>query len=150
EKASIAEADLLITASRAMMNQARADLAELWPAESEQTRAVLPLPIDLSEIERDLGAGEAERAAPGEHIILYYGRLQLLKGVIDLVDAAQRLMDRGMNIRLRMIGGDTQTGPFGRSMLEHLKKRVEPRFAGRISLEGPRPRGELARAIRGA
>lgn len=177
EKTSIAEADLLITASRAMMSQAQTDLDDLWPSDNDQTRAILPLPIDLSEIERDLGgagtplrgvlgasstSGHADATqdgaevlssdtpAPGEHIILYYGRLQLLKGVVELVDAAQRLMDKGLNVRLRLIGGDTMTGPFGRSMLEHLKRRVDSRFASRITFEGPRPRGDLARAIRGA
>lgn len=166
EKTSIAEADLLITASRAMMSQAQADLDDLWPSDADQTRAILPLPIDLSEIERDLGGAPAsstpaanpaasapsisDTPAPGEHIILYYGRLQLLKGVVELVDAAQRLMGKGLNVRLRLIGGDTMTGPFGRSMLEHLKRRVDARFASRITFEGPRPRGDLARAIRGA
>lgn len=150
EKRSIAEADLLLSASRAMMRQAQQDLRDWWPADSRQTRAVLPLPIDLSEIERDLGAGHPEVAESGAQTILYFGRLQLLKGVVDLVDAVQLLLDKGLDVRLRMIGGDTQTGPFGRSMLEHLKKRIEPRHAPRITFEGPRPRADLARAIRGA
>lgn len=150
EKRSIAEADLLLSASQAMMRQAQQDLGDWWPADTRQTRGVLPLPIDLSEIERDLGAGPAEHHESGSQTILYYGRLQLLKGVVDLVDAAQMLMEQGRDVRLRLIGGDTLTGPFGRSMLEHLKKRIEPRHAGRITFEGPRPRAELARAIRGA
>ncbi|MCC6676721.1 MAG: glycosyltransferase [Phycisphaerales bacterium] len=150
EKRSIAEAELLLSASHAMMRQARADLGDWWPDDHRQTRAVLPLPIDLSEIERDLGAGRAEHGENGEQIILYFGRLQFLKGVVDLVDAAQMLLEKGLNIRLRLIGGDTLTGPFGRSMLEHLKKRIEPRNAARISFEGPRPRADLSRAIRGA
>lgn len=150
EKRSIAEADLLLSASHAMMRQARADLGDWWPADDRQTRAVLPLPIDLSEIERDLGAGPADAAPDNDPVILYFGRLQLLKGVVDLVDAAQVLLDKGLRFRLRLIGGDTLTGPFGRSMLEHLKRRIEPRHADRITFEGPRPRAELARAIRGA
>jgi glycogen synthase len=77
---------------------------------------------------------------PGEPLrILYAGRLQRIKGVIDLVDACLRLPEDGWELTL--IGADTDTAPFGRSM----RMTIEAMCGGdpRVRIEEAVPREEL-------
>lgn len=70
--------------------------------------------------------------------ILYAGRLQRVKGVLELVDACARLAGEW---RLAVIGGDTPTAPVGRSMQD----TIETMCAGdsRVSLLDQVSREEL-------
>jgi len=69
--------------------------------------------------------------------LLYVGRLQRLKGVAELVEAASRL-ERD-DFELSLVGGDTETGPGGGSMREHLLRLADGdpriRLLGRVPLE---------------
>jgi glycogen(starch) synthase len=79
------------------------------------------------------------RGATGEPLrILYAGRLQRVKGVLELVDGCSRLAGEW---RLAMIGGDTPTAPLGRSM----RDTIETMCAGdpRVSLLDGVSREEL-------
>jgi glycosyltransferase involved in cell wall biosynthesis/GT2 family glycosyltransferase len=73
--------------------------------------------------------------------ILYAGRLQRLKGVLDLVEACLRLP--GEDWRLTMIGADTQTAPMGQSMRMTIETMCgeDPR----VQVEDAIPREELQR-----
>jgi glycogen(starch) synthase len=51
--------------------------------------------------------------------LLYFGRLERRKGVEDLVQALVDL--DGDDVSLTLVGGDTDSGPGGRSMREHLE-----------------------------
>lgn len=73
--------------------------------------------------------------------ILFVGRLQRLKGALDLVEACLGLDDD--NWQLTMIGADTATAPAGRSV----EMTIEAMCGGdpRVSLERPLPHEELQR-----
>lgn len=129
-----------------------------------QAGHVIPYPFDLAstaELESPEpapqlngslphAAGDLPTADDPVPEVLYFGRIEHRKGVHLLVQAAQRVLDRGIDARFRFIGGDTQSGPAGRSMLEYLRSRIDPRWADRIIFEPSRPRAGLGTAIRGA
>jgi len=80
--------------------------------------------------------------SPGEPLrILYAGRLQRLKGVLDLVEACLRLP--GGNWQLTMIGADTRTAPMGQSVRMTIEAICgeDPR----VAIEDAVPREELQR-----
>lgn len=79
---------------------------------------------------------------PGEPLrILYAGRLQRLKGVLDLVEACLRLP--GDDWRLTMIGADTRTAPMGQSVRMTIETMCgeDPR----VRIEDAVPREEMQR-----
>lgn len=73
--------------------------------------------------------------------ILYAGRLQRLKGVLDLVEACLRL--RSDEWQLTMIGADTQTAAMGQSV----RMTIEAMCGGdpRVRIEDAVPHDELQR-----
>lgn len=73
--------------------------------------------------------------------ILYAGRLQRLKGVLDLVEACLRLPREDW--QLTMIGADTETAPMGQSVRMTIETMCgeDPR----VLIEEPLPREELQR-----
>lgn len=73
--------------------------------------------------------------------ILYAGRLQRLKGVLDLVEACLGLPDDDWE--LTMIGADTETAAMGQSM----RLTIEAMCEGdpRVQIEDPVPHEELQR-----
>jgi glycogen synthase len=82
------------------------------------------------------------RSRPGAPLrILYVGRLQRLKGVLDLVEACLRLPREDWELTL--IGGDTATGPMRQSM----RLTIEAMCGGdpRVRIEEAIPHAELQR-----
>lgn len=76
--------------------------------------------------------------------LLYLGRAERRKGIHDLVRA---LIDTGReDWRLTLIGGDTDTGPLGTSLMEQLRLTVgdDPR----VRFGAPVPRGAVGTLIR--
>jgi glycosyltransferase involved in cell wall biosynthesis len=144
ERHTIAAADVLIAPAQRVLDRAPAPLAD-----HRQRREVIPLPLDVDVLVRDFG-GERKESGGGMPTVLFFGKLQHLKGVQDLVDAAVLLLEGGTAARFMMIGNDSPTGPFGRSMLEHLKRRIPAHLADSISFEPARPRNDLGAAIRAA
>jgi glycosyltransferase involved in cell wall biosynthesis len=88
---------------------------------------------------------EDEPADDGELRFLYVGRLERRKGVQDLVRAATAL--ERTDWRLRLVGGDTDTGPLGTSLRAQLELAVadDPR----IELLEARSRNEVIELLRG-
>lgn len=84
----------------------------------------------------------AQPPTPGD--LVYFGRLQPLKGVAPLADACAALWGQGADFRLTMIGEDTFVPAEGRGMREHLARRharwIE---AGRLTLLPPVSDDEL-------
>jgi glycosyltransferase involved in cell wall biosynthesis len=113
-----------------------ADLV-VWPGGDvlEVYRRFLGFDLPVAEqvrlpLEQPAGPPDPLPRATGEPLrILYAGRLQRVKGVLELVDACTRLAGEW---RLTTIGGDTATAPLGRSM----RDTIETMCAGdsRVSL----------------
>lgn len=147
EKWCIREADVVLSASRAMIDRATRDLGGMRRGEERGPMRLVRLPIDLGQIRADFERGEPETGSVPT--IVCIGRAQCCKGSHTLVEAAQILFERGLDARVRFIGGDTHTGPFGRSMREHLERRMSGRFRDRFTIEEARNREGLGAAIRG-
>lgn len=75
--------------------------------------------------------------------LLYAGRLERRKGVVNLVRAATALPRD--DFRLTLVGGDTVTGPLATSMRDQLELAVAD--DGRVRFADGMPRGELAQLI---
>lgn len=150
EEESIAEADVVIspTASLRAWCEDRADRAGAGRAQ-----AVVPYPFDAGEFLRSCGIEPGPAPSSPETLgvepeILYFGRLERRKGVDLLIDAFGMLVARGVRCTLRLVGGDTKTGPGGASMREHLVMRLGSGARERVSFEDQRPRAELGAIIR--
>lgn len=145
---SLAHADALIAPCEAIARKLREQLATQRYRCSQEAletplRVVhLPIALDLQRAELRATA----RQEPQQPTIVFAGRFEWRKGPHVLLDAAQRLLRDGVDVRVRFIGEDTDTGPVRTSMLTWLRERVEPRFADRISFE-PRAKREDLGAI---
>jgi glycosyltransferase involved in cell wall biosynthesis len=142
ERSQAAEADLVIAPGRRV--------AERIIGADGPPCAVIPLPLDAAALRTQFGGPKEGHHPADPPTILFFGKLQHLKGPQDLLAAAHTLLDRGIQARFRFIGNDSPTGPFGGSMLEHLRRRIDPRHLGSFSFEPAIPRARLGPAIRQA
>lgn len=166
ERAALAECDAIISPGRRILERisssggaggaGAATGDSLHPSMRslchEPLSTVIPIPIDVERIRGELGDGTDEPAfsRPETPEILFFGKLQHLKGPHDLVAAALLLLNRAVRVRFRFIGNDSPTGPFGRSMLDYLRSRIPPAQRDSFVFEPARPRARLGRAIRAA
>jgi len=151
ERMSVAEADVLTSPSRAMLERTIEYLADDALPDSQQPRFVIANPLDVSKSLESMGGHAIDApVGPGKQTVLYVGRTQMVKGVTLLVDAGRRLLAQGLDLNFHFIGGDTYTSPLGHLMRPHLEKMVPACFRDRFIFEGFRPREALARAIRSA
>ncbi|MCS7290346.1 MAG: glycosyltransferase [Roseiflexus sp.] len=65
----------------------------------------------------------ALRTAPDRGDLVFFGRLEPRKGVMELVEVCDRLWLRGCDIRLTLIGDDTPFGPRGMSVGAWLRQQ---------------------------
>ncbi|MDX2131494.1 MAG: glycosyltransferase [Planctomycetota bacterium] len=149
ELASVNEADLLLHASEAALTMTR-DLARargLWQEDTAWGRrtALLAFPVTLPGAPATGGEDDA-----GWRTVLYFGRLQRLKGVDTLVRAARRVLDElgpAARVRFVLLGGDTpHTGRGGGDMSAELRALIGPERE-RIVLRDGVARESLVRAI---
>ena len=100
--------------------------------------ALIPAPFERPASPPAPPPGDTDR--PLE--ILFVGKLQRVKGALDLVEACLGLDDEGW--RLTMIGADTETAPAGQSVRMTIEAMCgdDPR----VSLLEPLPHDELQRA----
>jgi glycosyltransferase involved in cell wall biosynthesis/GT2 family glycosyltransferase len=145
EEQALREADALFSPCASLLETVREELGRVKGRYEE----VIPYPFDSAPLTR-MVADDLAPPAEGPKEVLYYGRMERRKGVLLLVEAAQRLLASGEDVRFRLIGGDTQSGPFGRSMLELMKARLGDVWRDRFILEPGRPREALGAAIRSA
>ncbi|WP_223752195.1 glycosyltransferase [Myxococcus sp. XM-1-1-1] len=136
EDTCIREADLLLSPTRSLLDRVSARL------KLETRGVVVPYPFTAHDFPR-----LPPRPPLGRQRVLYFGRLEYRKGVHLLIEAMQSLFERGVDAELQLIGGDTQTGPFGRSVRTWLERRVAPAWKDRIRFEPPRSRPEVAAAL---
>lgn len=148
ERRVVAEADLVVAPGRRTLERVNDGRDAVLSLDHRPAETIIPIPVDLDRVVRDLGGGEDP--TPSEPEVLFFGKLQYLKGPQDLVAAALQLLDRGVRARFRFIGNDSPTGPFGRSMLDYLRSRIPANRRDVFTFEPARPRHRLGAAIRAA
>ena len=155
ELESFAEADVVISPTGSLLEWCDERVGRVKGSGEEGGRAsaVVPYPFDSGEFVRSCGLSPGEGAMAPETLgvepeILYFGRLERRKGVDLLIDAFGMLVARGVACRLRLVGGDTRTGPGGASMREHLVMRMESGARERVVFEEARARSELGAIVR--
>ena len=84
---------------------------------------------------------------PKRDTILAYGRLEYRKGFHVLIDAVTQLLEQGRDVRLSIIGADTDTWPGRRSVRAQLQQRVPDRWPDRFSFSRNCTRHALAAEI---
>lgn len=97
---------------------------------------VIPHPI-----EDNLLAAPLELTNSNE--VLYVGRLERRKGVETLVQAMLPLLRKYPQMQLKMIGGDTNSGPQGTSMRDYLISLIPHDLLERVAMLDRLPREEL-------
>ncbi|MFO0831366.1 MAG: glycosyltransferase [Phycisphaerales bacterium] len=149
EVTAMQHADALLSPSTSLLKTVQQQLGRC--PSGHRVEEVLPYPLDPAPLDevaaRAREGAPAPGSAPQAPEVLYFGRLEHRKGVIQLVHAARHLLDKGVLARFRFIGGDTQSGPFGRSMREHLDRLARGLPEGAVVFEHSRPREQLAAAI---
>src|SRR5690606_18639520 len=109
------ETDLRIASERRVLHgadrvicateQERADIRRLYEAEPEKV-IVIPLGVDTDRFRPAAKADARRRLGLGdEHIVLYVGRLEPLKGV-DILIGATALLDSHVDCTVLIVGGD--------------------------------------------
>ncbi len=132
ERETLRLADLLVWPGGEVPALYERHLGIALPRPTERLRLPLEQPPEAPR------PGRRDSGKPLE--ILYAGRLQRVKGVLELVEACLEL---DLDWRLTMVGGDTPTAPLGWSMRE----TIETICAGeeRVRLTGPVTHEELQR-----
>jgi len=94
----------------------------------------------------ELGRGPVEPTRPKPRLadlnVLYFGRIEPRKGIQELVEAFRELPD----VNLRLIGGDVDYSPYGRSFRDYCQKRAP----SNVVFEPPMPRPQLLERLREA
>jgi glycosyltransferase involved in cell wall biosynthesis len=106
-------AQLITSPSRGLAN----DVAKHWGLDPSRIM-VIPYCINT-----DLFDDRGSQRDP--HTILYVGRIEQRKGVVDLIDALPQIHRAHPQVRLRIVGKDNPTGPGGMSMKEFLLQRLD-------------------------
>ncbi len=82
---------------------------------------------------------------------LYFGRTEYRKGVLQMLQGAKKLWNKGYNFKIKIIGGDTYFAPKQVMFGEYLKKVFrEFVFSGLLEFQGNTPPTELYKEIRNA
>lgn len=142
EEVSLREAHVIVSPTRSLLDRVTRRLG------LQQPGSVIPHPFIAEPSEAPHAKPPGTR--PGRACILYFGRIEYRKGVHLLIEAAQRLLEKQLDVEVRLIGDDTSTGPFGQSMRGWLERRISPSWRERFHFEPARPRGELRGLIREA
>jgi len=95
------------------------------------------------------GAPPPRRAAP-ERRVLYAGRLEARKGVVEAIAPMIRVLRSLPDVHWRLAGADTNSGPGGRSMKAALLARIPEDLRGRVHFLGALDRAQLGEEYAGA
>lgn len=80
----------------------------------------LPFDIDKEEIEK---YNNKELEKTEKKTILYFGRTEYRKGVIQMLKGAEKLWRKGLDFKIKIIGGDTKLESKGTFVGEEIKKK---------------------------
>ena len=115
EKFCIKGADALLCPSQFLADK----LQYLVP---EQKINVINLPFDIDKDE--LEKYEKENPIKEEKkTLLYFGRTEYRKGVIQMLKGAEKLWEKGLDFKVKIIGGDVKLESKGTFIGEELKKK---------------------------
>ena len=138
EEYVIRSADALLCPSQYLASQ----VAAAYSLDRESIR-VLPYPAgDVSVVERAADVWNSHR-------LVYVGRLEPRKGLIEWIDAAVDIAHETPTARFDLIGGDV---PYrgGESVAEYLHHRIPAVLRPRFVFHGVLPRAELPALLGGA
>ena len=99
EKACIKGADALLCPSQF--------LANILQPLTETKINVINLPFVYDEADLNEYKNKKKNIKQDKKTILYFGRSEYRKGVVQLVEGCSHLWDKGIDFKLKMIGGDT-------------------------------------------
>ena len=94
--------------------------------------------LDIAVVPHPFAVPEAPASLPtAPRGVVCVGRLQAVKGVVPLLEACDRLWDRGESFPLTLVGDDASYAPTGTTLGAHLAERYGRRIAeGRLQLVG--------------
>lgn len=143
ERFCIRAADLVISPSRYLIDEIERSMEFRG-----QAPAIVPHPYSriASSDKACSSFSEGE-----QRNIVFLGRLEYLKGVTHLMDVFRELWDEGVDLRLRLIGGDTLYHPKGKMMSSFLRGKYRRYFEEeRVSYDGLVPPNVLPGILSGA
>ena len=134
ERLPPSRASLLVCASRRFAEF----ISREWSLDLSRFRYVRN-PLDVRRF-----TPNASVAGSGSPLVLFAGHVQPLKGVQDLVDAMPLVARAVPDVRARVVGNDTRTGPDGGSFRAHLEHRLREGGAqGRVDFVATVPQDAL-------
>ena len=101
----------------------------------------LPFDIDKEELEKYQNSTIEK---PEKKTLLYFGRTEYRKGVVQMLKGASKLWEKGLDFKVKIIGGDTILEPKGTFIGEDLKKKYAKYIeSGNLEMLKPIPHLEL-------
>ncbi|ADL07267.1 glycosyltransferase [Thermosediminibacter oceani] len=139
ERFCIRAADAVISPSRYLIDELSKyiDLTKL-------KTYIIPNPYETSNDKSLISWQESDRED-----LIFLGRLQYLKGILHLFRYFRELWDNGVNIRLKLVGGDTFFYPKSQTMSSYLQKKYRRYFEdGLVTWEGKKDPETLMQMLR--
>ncbi len=134
EKFCTLAADGIIAPTRYIANQAQVALGV------ELDLQVIPLPAP----KKLLAEQNCPKSSPTPGDIVYFGRLEVRKGIMPLIEACSQLWDDGVDFQLTAIGGDTWYHLQGCHAKEYLTKKYRKYIdTGKLIIANPLKHTEL-------
>ena len=115
EKFCIKAADALLCPSQFLADK-------LQPLTDTKIK-VINLPFNIDEDELEKAKNNLDKYKSDKKTILYFGRTEYRKGVIQMLEGCKRLWDKGVDFKLKIIGGDTILVPKGEYIGEMFKTK---------------------------
>ena len=101
----------------------------------------LPFDIDKKELEK---YQESNPIKSDKKTLLYFGRTEYRKGVIQMLKGAEKLWEKGLDFKVKIIGGDVKLESKGTFIGEELKKKYAKYIeSGNLEMLAPIPHLEL-------
>ena len=101
----------------------------------------LPFDIDKDELEK---YQESNPIKSDKKTLLYFGRTEYRKGVIQMLKGAEKLWEKGLDFKVKIIGGDVKLESKGTFIGEELKKKYAKYIeSGNLEMLAPIPHLDL-------
>lgn len=108
---------------------------------------IIPLPAQKLLLDKQ----QLPLSSPTPKDIVYFGRLEVRKGIIPLLEACNRMWEAGVDFNLTAIGGDTLYHLQGCYMKAYLTEKYRQHInSGRLTILPPLPQAKLYERIKKA
>ncbi|MEH2137453.1 glycosyltransferase [Nostoc sp.] len=108
---------------------------------------IIPLPAPQKLLHQE----QLSLSSPTPGDIVYFGRLEIRKGIIPLLEACSQLWDAGINFQLTAIGGDTWYHLQGCYMKAYLTEKYREYInLGKLIISAPLPQAQLYERVKKA